>query len=822
MKKLWLLLLSLFAVVGIISCTGDETLPTDETVTVFEQLDMPVNLSVNDSTKTLTWDPVEDAVKYNVYVDGELKTEVTGTSYDFSSLSGEQISFTVKAIAPSGKLNSNMSTGVAYVANRTQAKAAMQLSLQQYGLIVDDSEAFAEELINKGMLSSDLDAMMTSLMSLETMDPSAGVSAIYNAIDGVMDDMELQNIEALVSALIKVQLPILIQEEIDYYQSRNATYGYDLYSEDILMLENLLTFIEENADEAVRSVMIMVEYIMDIEASIDSEMLANIQSLMNSFETSDEPSSQDIATIIAIKDDMINMLKDNLPELEDFVMINTTMMAMASIMVEDEVNLAIVNVSKQSLASKLSIELMFDFMLDIDQAYLEAFVEVAETESLDSVKAFIKENLGMIDEFLADNQSKIDEINNIYSDEEKEDMFVESMVMTMTANLYYMMNLEIDMTEFETEIRTIFEDNFDFNNILILQEAMDENFNELLDAIIASDYAIIDRIFDLAAFSSGGNVFLIYNDDNNGLDFGFDYYLPAGTYYLVTEGLNTYESGFLQVFLYAGDTELVNDETYLSAGESLAYEFTLTQSSFIYAFSESDLDTVGYIVTEEVYLGTSSNEMTETEAGFALIKEVMNLLNPMVQDMTLTEYEAFINTFYSITQVQSAINDMMYGELQGEMGMSMMMVIYDVIFQMIQDTSENHFNLIKNLFATINSNNYIDDLETIVSEIDTNENATYGLMILISNVFIDFYADSSTDINVMIDEFIVLMSTPEMMAQTGLTLAQITELETNINNTITETIAQANIIKDYDYTNLTQTQMTNVMAFAALFGGLYY
>ncbi|MGE4571994.1 MAG: hypothetical protein AB7E09_04550 [Candidatus Izemoplasmatales bacterium] len=822
MKKLWLLLLSLFAVVGIISCTGDETLPTDETVTVFEQLDMPVNLSVNDSTKTLTWDSVEDAIKYNVYVDGELKTEVTGTSYDFSSLSGDQISFTVKAIAPSGKLNSSMSTGIAYVANRTQAKAAMQLSLQQYGLIVEDSEAFAEELVNKGMLAEDLDAMMTSVSSIDSVDISAGASAIYNTIDEIMDEMDLQNIEALVSALIKVQLPTLIQEEIDYYQMRNATYGYDRYAEDILMLENLLTFIEENADEAVKSVMIMVEYIMDIEASIDSEMLANIQSLMNSFETTSEPSSQDIATIIAIKDDMINMLKDNLPELEDFVMINTTMMAMASIMVEDEVNLSIVNVSKQSLASKLSIELMFDFMLDIDQAYLEAFVEVAETESLDSVKAFIKENLGMIDEFLADNQSKIDEINNIYSDEEKEDMFVESMVMTLTANLYYMMNLEIDMSEFETEIRTIFEDNFDFNNILILQEAMDENFNELLDAIIASDYAIIDRIFDLAAFSSGGNDYLIYNDNNNGLDFGFDYYLPAGTYYLVTEGFNTYESGFLHVFLFAGETELVNDETYLSAGESLAYEFTLTQSSFIYAFSESDLDTVGYIVTEEVYLGTSSNEMTETEAGFALIKEVMNLLNPMVQDMTLTEYEAFINTFYSITQVQSAINDMMYGELQGEMGMSMMMVIYDVIFQMIQDTSENHFNLIKNLFATINSNNYIDDLETIVSEIDTNENATYGLMILISNVFIDFYADSSTDINVMIDEFIVLMSTPEMMAQTGLTLAQITELETNINYTITEMIAQANIIKDYDYTNLTQTQMTNVMAFAALFGGLYY
>ena len=822
MKKLWLLLLSLFAVVGIISCTGDETLPTDETVTVFEQLDMPVNLSVNDSTKTLTWDSVEDAIKYNVYVDGELKTEVTGTSYDFSSLSGDQISFTVKAIAPSGKLNSSMSTGIAYVANRTQAKAAMQLSLQQYGLIVEDSEAFAEELVNKGMLAEDLDAMMTSVSSIDSVDISAGASAIYNTIDEIMDEMDLQNIEALVSALIKVQLPTLIQEEIDYYQMRNATYGYDRYAEDILMLENLLTFIEENADEAVKSVMIMVEYIMDIEASIDSEMLANIQSLMNSFETTSEPSSQDIATIIAIKDDMINMLKDNLPELEDFVMINTTMMAMASIMVEDEVNLSIVNVSKQSLASKLSIELMFDFMLDIDQAYLEAFVEVAETESLDSVKAFIKENLGMIDEFLADNQSKIDEINNIYSDEEKEDMFVESMVMTLTSNLYYMMNLEIDMSEFETEIRTIFEDNFDFNNILILQEAMDENFNELLDAIIASDYAIIDRIFDLAAFSSGGNVFLIYNDDNNGLDFGFDYYLPAGTYYLVTEGFNTYESGFLHVFLFAGETELVNDETYLSAGESLAYKFTLTQSSLIYASSESDLDTVGYIVTEEVYLGTSSNEMTETEAGFALIKEVMNLLNPMVQDMTLTEYEAFINTFYSITQVQSAINDMMYGELQGEMGMSMMMVIYDVIFQMIQDTSENHFNLIKNLFATINSNNYIDDLETIVSEIDTNENATYGLMILISNVFIDFYADSSTDINVMIDEFIVLMSTPEMMAQTGLTLAQITELETNINYTITEMIAQANIIKDYDYTNLTQTQMTNVMAFAALFGGLYY
>ena len=838
MKKLFLLLLSMFAVVGIISCTGDETItvPTDETLTVSEQLDMPVNLSINETSKTLSWDAVEDAVRYNVYVDGELEAEVNGTSYDFSSLTGEKLVFTVKAMAPTGLQNSNHSATHAYIANKASAKLALTASLATNGLTVNNPDAFAEELLNKGMLASDLDSMMTNAQNaVGSIDGSMlTLQSVYTLIDNWMDTMDLVEIEALISALIKVELPTTIQEELDllieedgtcsYYSSYNdeCYYYYD-YSEDILMLQTMLEFINNHGDEAVRSAMIVVEYVMDVEASIDSEMISNIESIMDVSSIDGSMDDIDFSMLVTVKNDMINMFKDNLPELEDVILLNTTVLAFVEILAEDSMDTSVISVAKQSASSLASIELFFNFLLEMNQEYMTSIVGLLMPNVTEETgKEFIKQNIALIDSFLTNNQTEIEALNNLYTDEEQETLFYELMIMSMTSS-FYAMDLDMELDEFESQIRTIIEENFDFNNILILQEAMGENFNALLDSIIASDYAIVDIMFDLAAISEGSEFgdFIAYSDNEFDSNFFIDVYLGPGTYYLIVEGYDNNQSGELDVSIFGDNNPLLNTSEYLNVGGSFAYEFTITTTTHIEAYSEGYLDTVGWIVSEETYLGTTTEGPTQQELTFDLVKEMLRLMNPMIQDMTIEEYDAFINMFLSIMTTQGLIVDMAYGE-EMDMGMNAFTVLFGMLNSAIEDTTVNQLNIIKNLFATLSTPEYMDELEGLIVEMETNENASFGIIILMANVYLDFYLESTTDIDVLVDQFITTMSTPDMLNQLDITQAEVDEIETMIETFLTTMSTQVTLIKDYDYTNLNEVQMNNIMSFMMMFGSMYY
>ncbi|HOH18666.1 MAG TPA: hypothetical protein PK087_05025, partial [Bacilli bacterium] len=99
-KKLLFIFLLIFSVFGLAACDGDDTPDVDKT----ESVDVPINLAI--SGKVLTWDAVEKATGYIVYVNDVEKKTVTTTSYDFSSLSGENLIFQVVAKAPKGMNNS--------------------------------------------------------------------------------------------------------------------------------------------------------------------------------------------------------------------------------------------------------------------------------------------------------------------------------------------------------------------------------------------------------------------------------------------------------------------------------------------------------------------------------------------------------------------------------------------------------------------------------------------------------------------------------------------------------------------------------------------
>ena len=840
MKKIWILLLGLFLVLGVVSCegnvnipsglittdetTGDTTEDTTEIVTeepIVPQLDIPSQLSVDDETQVLSWTAVGDAVGYNVYVDGVFEAEVTGTSYDFSALDAEIITFTVKALAPAGMSDSQLSATIAYVVDRTSAIAAMQTAVSNAevnynGLSPNDPAAFATELVNKGMTPSGYEAMMSNMADLESLNTLTDMNDMYALIDQVLSAMDLTEVEALISSLIKTELLPVLRDELEFYEEMDDMYSY--YGEEIETYQALVTFLEDHADEAVRSVMVVVEYLLDIEEAIDTQMISNLETLMET----EGPETFNSAIFVALKDDMVEMFKDNLPSLEDVVLLNTTLYTFVELYAGEDIDLSLISVSKQSASELMSLELFFNLLLEIDADYVDAFVDFGSNPDFAPAKVFVKETLSMIDTFLDNNSALIQDMNNIYTDEEVEALFVQAytqMLFATTINMTYMFNeySELELTALLDAIEELVEENLDFSNFILINQAMSDNLNDLLDAIIASDYAVVDSLFDLAELSNQRD-YLTRNDNYFDGNFMLEYEIvSAGTYYVKVMGYDDSVYGEYLIDIYYNGVEVLTETATLLPGEEHYYSFEVTEEEageYMMAMTSGDLDTYGYLLTEEMYLGIGS-ELTEEEAVLQVVVDALELINPIMQNTTLEEYDAMLDIIMSTVFVQVSAMDLLDQDLTQELA------IFEVVQTAIENTSEEQLNLFKYLTDMATTESYISDFAGFMADAETDPNAEFGAMILVANAFLDFYENNTTDLDAIIDEVITVLSNEDVMDETGLTAEDIAELESMIDDYLTEVVNAAEGVADYDYNSLTPEQEEELYSFMDILMGLF-
>jgi hypothetical protein len=181
---------------------------------------------------------------------------------------------------------------------------------------------------------------------------------------------------------------------------------------------------------------------------------------------------------------------------------------------DDELeSLDILSVPKMSAQMLLSAELFFNFLLTFDEDFVEAAIDLASIPTLSSnQRVLAKESIDLFRDFFSEQEDLMDDIDQIYTEEEKEDMFV-SVMLLFESTMYNMMAMisdnNVDLTD---EIEFIIRENIDFSNVLVLQEALGDGFIDLLDAIADSDYAIIDSLFDLVDYSTSTSTFDGYSD----------------------------------------------------------------------------------------------------------------------------------------------------------------------------------------------------------------------------------------------------------------------------------------------------------------------
>lgn len=514
MKKLFMLFIMMFAVLGFVACNNDGV--SDVEVNYDEQIAFPTNLRIEG--KILKWDAVAEADGYIVYVDGEKVKSVSENEYDFSGLDGDRLVFTVVTNAPRGMQDSEHSVSIAYMVNKTEETAAMKLAVSTSELPLSDE--FAEELVNKGMLASEFEAMVDAITTM-TETEIDGPEEAYAAIETMMESVT--NVEAVISAFVKTMLPGLIDDQIaaleddkEYYQEQiDNGWDYSGYYQEridelddqIQVFEDLKDQIASSSENVIKTILAVMEYIISIEEMVTADLVTKISNLS---ETS-SPEDLNVEELVLVKDEIVNILTQTMPTQSELVVVINTLNSFAGLLeTVEEIQIGeLTNPEKIAGTMLLSFEAYLKF---IDNFDLDFFTELKTIAISDDSEPMIQAQVAILvvtyfDEFLAENVALLDNIEAVYTDAEKEDMFNDYMDMVES---FWAENGGVPITEI----------NFlSFQKTMALEAIFEEAFEDLLDAFVASEGEILLLIAEQQDWQD-----IFWNKDYNDQDWDYDYF----------------------------------------------------------------------------------------------------------------------------------------------------------------------------------------------------------------------------------------------------------------------------------------------------------
>lgn len=404
-----MLLIAGFVLLG---CKEETTTkPTVRTTTTYtptpvaEQIDAPKGLKI--TGQVLSWEAVPGATGYVVYVNDVAKATVSTTSYDFTSLTGDKLVFKVKAKASTGKEDSVLSVSVAYQANAVAQVSAIKTQLADLGIAADSG--FAEELVRKGMSATEFEsavaAFETFVEGLEDVDDPAVGNALIKQL--LAEDVDL---EALVSGVVVALLP-------DYLEAM----AEGAYPEEVDMYQGLIEMIEEDPDTVVLAIVTTLEYFIAFQEDITDDFLAKIMALAET----EDIQSLNTAEVIIVKDEIVDILTENLPTTDQLVLVYNCLMALSEAMSGIEYTLPVVSYEvKSATQTRLAFQAMIALIDTIDAAYIDKLKEISVLEDtyfapVDAIVLTLK----YVRTFLDSNEALLNQIDNVFSAQEKAALF---------------------------------------------------------------------------------------------------------------------------------------------------------------------------------------------------------------------------------------------------------------------------------------------------------------------------------------------------------------------------------------------------------------
>jgi hypothetical protein len=486
-------LLSIFALVGC-NDTTTTTTTTNATTIITERLPAPTGLSITGTV--LTWNAVTGATGYAIYVNDAFQANVTTTSFDFASVSGNQLLFRVvaKAATTGTFVDSVQSASIAYVANATaEIDAINQLMI---GFMDGAPEGFAAELVNKGMTATEFATFKTAVETFQETLPEDGNLTAGNAALTVLLQTDT-NIEAMISAMMigvsaQLEQQILdLEEEIDACQIIINEDGSDFWcyrpissvEGELATVQVMLDLIDAEKEQMVLVATNAANYFIDLQTHITNTLLVNLQSLMES------EGELTASEIIVLKNEVVQMLLDNMPPTADTTLLFQLLASMITSMTDSATLGDAINEKAGQFAalSTASLELYLNFLQDLDAAFVDEILTLQENFTNETMFQTEMTILLLVefDAFETANQPLFDAVDNALSAADELALF--TAWKASIGDLAAALGADETGSSIATDVFT----NLTYP-ILVAAGTVDEKIaSATLDHMIASDFALL-------------------------------------------------------------------------------------------------------------------------------------------------------------------------------------------------------------------------------------------------------------------------------------------------------------------------------------------
>lgn len=295
---------------------------------------------------------------------------------------------------------------------------------------------FAGALVEKGMGSAEFADFIAAFMNFmatvgATQDPAVINTALKAFLVGDY------NYEALLAGAM-----LMVPEEMDkeiYYMNQEIAaldpqseyYQEDLASlqTEIAMLQTLKTAIANNEEEMLEVAVNTLDYLIAFQADIDNELLMDVIALGSGSVTS-------VAEILIIKNEIVAVLEENLPSVDDLVLVEELMISFEVAMVGETAFTTQLGLTatQSATATLLSMQLILDFIGAVDEADVNAVMAIVGTATEEAllVRNLILFVADYLEAFLVDEATLVAQLNAVYTEEQKEAL-VNSMITSLVS-----------------------------------------------------------------------------------------------------------------------------------------------------------------------------------------------------------------------------------------------------------------------------------------------------------------------------------------------------------------------------------------------------
>lgn len=746
-------LLLLLGVFGLAACQQVTTVSTTDVIPA-ESVAAPTNLSI--SGKVLSWTAVAGVTQYKVYVNGVETATVNTTSYDFTSLTGDSLLFTVVAVGPTGYEDSVPSASVAYVANPAIVIAAINAVADGEDMTLP--EGVAAELVRKGItgpiFQNDIDAVQTFQTAMETAD--GDMSMMNDALTAFVADVE--NYEAYLSAFLLIA-PDMIDEQIASEEENRAYYEdmLDMYPGDeyylsrideinrqIETLTNMQTAIEENRDQMLVTVMAVVDYLLAFHEQITVTLIEQIEAI------ADDPDAT-AAEIVLVKNEITTLLLDNLPSGEDLTLVFELLAVLEDAMNGDVTSMTADLANEYAAEVRIMLEIEIRFLASLDATFIDDMMALDNgdyTETRANAERAILFIMAF-STFEDANQVLIDSLDNVFTEAQEQaafeamvDSYAELMIAqgASEADAAIVENILLDLTyQLATAGGAVFDD--------MAEKAFDH--------LVATNCALIRLIAE-----SGS-----YVED-------FDYY--------------SYE------YVYRNDYQGV---TYPN------------ETDYRYA---QNLSTAATLDAVMALMNATVGTMTEAQ-----LASVLDMVLAMVpEDELATQLET---TATVLDNLVALLNTTLDAQDQNVLGLLQSFIAYANTGDLF-----GHYGM---LVTEIHNHNVTEFGADYLANYDYDgEYERYATVIFIAHHLDAWITPTQeTQIDAVVGAAFDFMANADFLTLSGMTLQQVTDLETALVGAIDDVIAQAGTVGAYDADTLTTEQMDAINDFMMIipnaFGG---